>query len=274
MSHRLRLAILTPHPGRIDRPGRRPEARWPHPHRQGRPRRLDDRRAGRAPEDHGRRPGHALRHAFGQELPPRHPPSRRGLAQGARRLRGDGVRHRAVRAPRHRPRPERRPVPGREPRQPHPRLPRRRRRRQARGQRGLRHRPEPAVRDRLLPGRARAEVRLRRQHRLGRPLPLQERRHEGIGGDGDDRQGHPQRQRARRRRRSLDARPRVLARRQDPVRLGRLAVERRRQRSREAPRRRSWPSTPTARTSASSPTASATRWAWPRTPRPGSSGPR
>ena len=60
-----------PRPGRIDGPGRRPEARRPHPHRQGRPRRLDDRRAGRAPEDHGRRPGHALRHAFGQQLPPR-----------------------------------------------------------------------------------------------------------------------------------------------------------------------------------------------------------
>ena len=38
---------------------------------------------------------------------------------------------------------------------------------------------EPPVRDRLLPARAGTEVRLRRQHRLGRPLPLQERRHEG-----------------------------------------------------------------------------------------------
>ena len=78
----------------------------------------------------------------------------------------------------------------------------------------------------------------------------------------------------RRRRRALDARPGVLARRQDPVRLGRLAVERRRRRAREAPGRASWRSTPTARTSASSPPASATRSAWPRTRRPASSGPR
>ena len=41
----------------------------------------------------------------------------------------------------------------------------------------------------------------------------------------------------RRRRRPLDARPGVLARRQDAVRLGRLALERRRRRPREAPGR-------------------------------------
>ena len=48
------------------------------------------------------------------------------------------------------------------------------------------------------------------------------------GGAGDDRQGHPERQRTRRWRRALDAGPGVLARRQDTVRLGRIAVERRR----------------------------------------------
>ena len=84
---------------------------------------------------------------------------------------------------------------------------------------------------------AEPEVRLRRQHRLGRPLPLQERRHEGLGRGRDDRQGHPQRQRERRRRRALDAGPGVLARRQDPVRLGRLALERRRRRERKPPGR-------------------------------------
>ena len=95
-----------------------------------------------------------------------------------------------------------------------------------------------------------------------------------IGRGRDDRQGHPQRQRAGRRRRPLDARPGVLARRQDAVRLGRLAVERRRRRAARSAGPTSWPSTPTARTSGSSPPASATRSAWRRTPRPGSSGPR
>ena len=73
----------------------------------------------------------------------------------------------------------------------------------------------------------------------------------------------------RRRRRALDARPGVLARRQDPVRLGRLAVERRRRRAARSAGPTSWRSTPTARTSASSPTASATRSAWPRIPKTG-----
>ena len=52
-----------------------------------------------------------------------------------------------------------------------------------------------------------------------------------------DRQEHPDRPRAGWRRRPLDPRPRVLAGRQDPVRLGRLALERQRRRERETPGR-------------------------------------
>ena len=103
---------------------------------------------------------------------------------------------------------------------------RRRRRRQARGERGLRHRPEPAVRDRLLSrrGRTRRTSTSATPTRSSASPTRTATRRRGAG--RDDRQEHPQRSRAGRRRRPLDARPRVLARRQDAVRLGRLAVER------------------------------------------------
>ena len=81
-------------------------------------------------------------------------------------------------------------------------------------------------------------VGLRRQHRLDRPLPLQERRSQGERAAGNDRRRAAAR-RAAARRRPLDARHRVLARRQEDVRRRRIVHQRRRSRtnaSRKGPR--------------------------------------
>ncbi len=48
-------------------------------------------RTGRPPEDHRGRPGQALRHALGQEQPEGRQAARRGVAEGARRVRGEGI---------------------------------------------------------------------------------------------------------------------------------------------------------------------------------------
>ena len=141
--------------------------------------RLDHRRPRSSSQDHACRPGEAVRDPFGQQLPARGQKARRGVAQGPRGLRGHPVRDRSVRAARDRARAQWRPVPGREPCQSRARLPRRRRRRQARGQPGIRHRVVAAVRDRILSRRSRANPSLCRQHRVGRALPLSQRRREG-----------------------------------------------------------------------------------------------
>ena len=202
--------------------------------------------------------------------------ARRGLAEGARGLRGDRVRHRPEGAPRHRPGPERRPVRRREPGRPHPRPPRRRRRRQAGGERGLRRRastapsaspsipsgPEPRF---VYVGNTDSVVRF--PYRDGDLKATRQAR--------GARRRHPQRRRGGRRRRALDPRPGVLARRQDPVtsRSG-SRLERRRRRDARSGGPASWRSTPTGRTSGSTPRASATPSGWRSTRRRASSGPR
>ena len=85
----------------------------------------------------------------------------------------------------------------------------------------------------------------------------------------DDRRRHPDRQRAGRRRRPLDARPGVLARRQDAVRLGRLAVQRQRRRQREAAGRHPGLRSRRQERAASSPGEFATPSAWRLIPQTG-----
>ena len=105
--------------------------------------------------------------------------ARWGLAQGTRRVQGRGVRHRPDQPPGHHDRPQRRHLRRREPGPPSQDPPRLRRRRQARDDGRLRRRAQPSLRHRLLPARAEPHPRLRRQHDLGRPLPLRQRRHQG-----------------------------------------------------------------------------------------------
>ena len=76
------------------------------------------------------------------------------------------------------------------------------------------------VRHRVLSVRPEPAVRLRRQHRLGGPLPVSERRPQGARAEGNHRN------RRLPGRRPLDARHRLLARRQEDVRRRRLAIER------------------------------------------------
>ena len=121
------------------------------------------------------------------------------------------------------------------------------------------------------PPGAEPEVRLRRQHRLGRPLPLPERRHEGARTAEDDRPadrsavrggGHWTR--------DLEFSPdgKTLF-----VSVGsRSNVDDPTTTPREAPRRRSWRSTPTARTARLRLGHPQLPSAWRSTRRPASSG--
>ncbi len=135
---------------------------------------------------------------------------------------------RAARRPR---RAERRRLRRRERRRPRRRAQRRRRRGESGERRDLRRRAPSPVRHRLLSAGSRPALRLCRRDRPGRALPLPQRRDQG-GGAGRDRRasaaGGP---------RPLDARPRLLGRRQDDVRLGRLGLQHRRGHARRAGRR-------------------------------------
>ena len=135
--------------------------------------------------------------------------------------------------------------------------------------------PEPAVRHRLLSRRARA----RSTSTSATPTrssasPTRTATLKASGEPETIVNDIPSGDEQRRRRRPLDPRPGVLARRQDAVRLGRLALERRRRRAARSAGPTSSRSTPTARTSGSTPRASATPSAWRSTRRPASSGPR
>ena len=131
----------------------------------------------------------------------------------------------------------------------------------------VRQGPQAAVRDRVPSGGRRSALAVRRQHRFGRALRLPQRRHAGAR-RARDRGRAASRRRAADRRRALDARHRVLARRQDDVRVGGLALERRRS-GQDAGRIRTrgpcWRSRPTAAAGACSRPAFATRWASPFT---------
>ena len=104
---------------------------------------------------------------------------------------------------------------------------------------GLRARSQAAVRHRVLPARPGSAVGLRRQHRLGLALSLSQRRPDRARPARGHQRPDPRR-RPPARRRPLDARHRLPRRRQEDVRVGRLALEQRRHRRqlRRVPSRR------------------------------------
>ena len=132
--------------------------------------------------------------------------------------------------------------------------------------RNIRQRIQAAIRHRVLSSRTRSAMDLHRRPRVRRPHPLSEWRHESARRPTTYR-------RLTRPRRPLDALLTILLRRQNNVRSSRLRLERRRPRHaswREKVAPTSWRSIRTARTCASTPTASATpAAAWPIDPKTG-----
>ena len=224
----LRATFLFP-PAGACRP-RAPRSRRRPPRRPGLGRWQLDRRCPRHPaQGFARPPARPVCHQVRRHRPEDHPPSRRCRPTRTPRLRGRALRggfQESAQAP---DRAQWRYFCGREQPGSHPCPARRRRQRSARDQRGLRRRRhEETLRCRLLPARAGATVSLRRQHRFRRALPLPQRRLKSLRPGGKPRRESVERRPADRRR-ALDARPRLLARRQADVRVHRLEVQRRRE---------------------------------------------